>query len=99
MWYMIVRIATGGPKSNENEDVTQEKKKMRVLRAMDVPVRVIMFSARVWSVVDCDAIEVTGAETLSFQSDQYLLVLKIHMILGTCIKNCAAAAFSDTRGP
>ena len=64
MWYMIVRIATGGPKLNENEDVTQEKKKMRVLRAMDVPVRVIMFSARVWSVVGRDAIGVTGAETL-----------------------------------
>jgi hypothetical protein len=49
---MIVRIATGGPKSNENEDETQEKKKMSTLRAMDVPVRVMIVSERVWSTIE-----------------------------------------------
>ena len=43
-WYMIVRIDTGGAKSNENGDVTEEKKKMSTLRAMDVPVRVRIVS-------------------------------------------------------
>ena len=49
VWYMIVSSDTGGAKSNEKKDALDAKKKMSVLSAIDVPVRVRMFCARILS--------------------------------------------------
>jgi hypothetical protein len=52
VWYMMVKRETGGAKEKEKLYELDAKKEMRVLSAMDVPVRVMMFSERARSVGD-----------------------------------------------
>jgi hypothetical protein len=51
-WNIIVISDTGGAKSNEKDDAAEEKNKIMQLSAIDVPVRMRIFSERALSAAD-----------------------------------------------